>query len=613
LATTDPAPPTPSAAQAEPPLRRVDGIELVGEYKDSGFKTAPWLVRRSDGQVVQLPRLLYLIAEQADGRQSHEEIGAHVSEAMKRGVDAGAVSLLAENLRTLGVLTAADGSSPILQKVDPLLALKFRAAVVPERLTNALTTVFRPLFRAPVVIVVVLALLAVDVWLLGFHGISPGLRAVIYHPALGLLLLGGVVAATAFHEIGHATACRYGGARPGVMGVGIYIVWPAFYTDVTDAYRLSKAGRLRTDLGGIYFNAIFALAATALFAVTGFEPLLLLVLIQNFTMIQQLLPLVRLDGYYIISDLTGVPDMFARVKPVLQSFLPGRPADDRVSELKPWVRRVVTAYVVTVVPLLLLSFVLMILHAPRAFATAYDSAGVQWDKVTGAESTLTGIAGGLQLAALLLPSAGIALTVMRVGRQAGAGAWAWSAGEPLRRGAVAAVAAAGLGLAAFTWWPNGDYRPIQPGERGTVAGALESIVHVPSGRPALSPQQAENLGGAPSERDVINKEAVRNSAAAGKPDERKPGASDPRATPQTGEATATATPRARATATASPAATASAAPSQPGATPQPPASAQATPAPTTAATAVPTQTAVPTATPTATATGTAAATATPTP
>ena len=44
------------------------------------------------------------------------------------------------------------------------------------------------------------------------------------------------------------------------MGVGIYIVWPAFYTDITDAYRLGKGGRLRADLGGMYFNAIFALA-----------------------------------------------------------------------------------------------------------------------------------------------------------------------------------------------------------------------------------------------------------------------------------------------------------------------------------------------------------------
>ena len=40
--------------------------------------------------------------------------------------------------------------------------------------------------------------------------------------------------------------------------MGIYIVWPAFYTDVTDAYRLPRRARLRIDLGGIYFNAVVA-------------------------------------------------------------------------------------------------------------------------------------------------------------------------------------------------------------------------------------------------------------------------------------------------------------------------------------------------------------------
>ena len=47
---------------------------------------------------------------------------------------------------------------------------------------------------------------------------------------------------------------------PGVMGAGLYLVWPAFYTDVTDSYRLGRAGRLRTDLGGLYFNAIVVVA-----------------------------------------------------------------------------------------------------------------------------------------------------------------------------------------------------------------------------------------------------------------------------------------------------------------------------------------------------------------
>jgi putative peptide zinc metalloprotease protein len=493
--------PVAAAPAGEPPPRLADGIELVGEYPDSGFKEPPYIARRTDGQVIQLPKLLYQLAEHVDGRRSYDEIGEALSVAIGRGVTGDMVKMLAdEQLRPLGVLAAPDGSSPPLQKADPLLALNFRTAVIPEGFTRTLTTIFKPLFLPPIVIAVVGGLLVLDYWLLFEHGIASSLRAAIYNPALLLGLLGCVVLATAFHEIGHATACRYGGAKPGVMGVGIYIVWPAFYTDVTDAYRLGRGGRLRTDLGGVYFNAIFALVTAGLYFATGFEPLLLVILVQNMAIIQQLLPLLRLDGYYIISDLTGVPDMLSRIKPVLSSLIPGRKPSDRVTELKPWVRGVVTAYICTIVPVLILVTVMMVLHAPRAFATAYDSFGVQWDRVAGASGLVAGAAGAVQLATLVLPCLGMVLTSGRVGRRVCGSAWRWSEGEPVRRGVLGAGGLAAAGMAAFIWWPNGEYRPIQPTERGTVQAAVRSLSAVPTGRPALTPQRERELGGAPTER-----------------------------------------------------------------------------------------------------------------
>ena len=71
-----------------------------------------------------------------------------------------------------------------------------------------------------------------------------------------------------FHEFGHAAAARTGRRTPGAMGAGLYLVWPAFYTDVTDSYRLGRGGRVRTDLGGLYFNAIVAVAVAGIWWVT---------------------------------------------------------------------------------------------------------------------------------------------------------------------------------------------------------------------------------------------------------------------------------------------------------------------------------------------------------
>jgi putative peptide zinc metalloprotease protein len=488
--------------------RLADGIELIGEYEGSGFKEAPYIARRGDGQTIQLTQLLHLVAEHCDGQRDMREIAARVSEAFGRKVSAGNVEFLVEQkLRPLGVLAEPDGSSPELDKPQQLLALKFRTALVPERYTNVVTTLFKPLFLPPVVLAVVAGLIALDVWVFGIHGIGAGVRAAVYQPWLLLVFFGAVVVATAFHEIGHATACAYGGARPGVLGAGVYVVWPVFYCDVTDAYRLGKAGRLRTDMGGIYFNAIFALATAGLYAVTGFEPLLLIIVLQNFAILQQLMPLLRLDGYYIVSDLTGVPDILNRVRPILASLVPRRAPDPKVAELKPWVRVAVTAYIVALIPVMLFALVMMVLSAPRVVATAYDSLGVLGNKFSAALDAGKGVnaaASGLQMAALVLPVAGMTATSGRIGRRIVGGALSWSAGDAVRRSALVALLAGGIGLAAFTWWPNGEYRPIQPGERGTVASGVRAISAVPSGRPALTRQDQRALDGAPAVRDHGN-------------------------------------------------------------------------------------------------------------
>ena len=86
------------------------------------------------------------------------------------------------------------------------------------------------------------------------------------------------------------------------------------------ANRLGRAGRLRTDLGGVYFNAIFALLAGGVYFATGEEAALLAASVQYVIILQQLLPLLRFDGYYVLSDLTGVPDILSRIKPIFRSL-----------------------------------------------------------------------------------------------------------------------------------------------------------------------------------------------------------------------------------------------------------------------------------------------------
>jgi putative peptide zinc metalloprotease protein len=471
-------------------------VELIGEYEGSGYKEPPSLVRRGDGQVIQLTPLLYAVAEQADGSRHYDELASAVGAAIGRRVTADNIRFLIEDrLAPLGVLTGPDGSQPDVQKSDPLLALKFRTAVIPERVANAVGRLFMPLFRAPVVAAVLVALVVADAWLFLHHGVAQAVRQSVYHPGLFLPLFLAVVLSAAFHEIGHASACRFGGAQPGKMGCGLYLAWPAFYTDVTDAYRLGKRARLRTDLGGVYFNVVVVLLTVGAYLLTGFEPLLLLVVIQHFEIVHQLLPIVRLDGYYIVADFTGVPDLFNRIGPILRSLVPGRPPDERVTVLKRWVRVAVTAWVVVVVPLLLFQLLMVMIHLPRILGTAWDSAAKQWHVAAKAFSgghSLNGVVAGLELLLLALPVIGIVLMVERVFQKGGQWTWAHTEGKPvLRMGALAAGAGL-LALLAMAWVPSHNYDPIKKGERGTLAEGVAAVRELPTGHgPLVSERRAQ--------------------------------------------------------------------------------------------------------------------------
>src|SRR5215207_10236910 len=106
-AEVPPASAAPTRSRAEG-LRRADGIELIGEYEDSGFKEPPLLARRADGQVVQLTELLYEVAKASDGRRDVHDIAAVVGERTGRSVNADNVTVLAQKqLRPLGVLALA--------------------------------------------------------------------------------------------------------------------------------------------------------------------------------------------------------------------------------------------------------------------------------------------------------------------------------------------------------------------------------------------------------------------------------------------------------------------------------------------------------------------------
>jgi putative peptide zinc metalloprotease protein len=226
--------------------------------------------------------------------------------------------------------------------------------------------------------------------------------------------------------------------------------------------------------------------ATALaWWVTGYDAVLLLVVTQLVQMLRQLLPFVRFDGYHVLADLTGVPDLFHRIGPTLKSLVPWRSTDARASDLLPWARAVVTTWVLIVVPFFAFTLAMMLLKVPRVVGTALVNADLQRHEMSAAAhqgDLLAATARGLAMVVVILPVLASAVLLVRLGRTTATSVWRRTDGHPVRRAGAGALACALIAALAWAWWPQpGRYRPIESWEGGTLAQFVPGLARPAAG------------------------------------------------------------------------------------------------------------------------------------
>lgn len=147
------------------------------------------------------------------------------------------------------------------------------------------------------------------------------------------LVLAVFVIVKMFHEAGHAIAARYLGAECHEAGVMLLLLTPVLYTNVTDAWLLDRKSRLLITAAGILVEIVLASLAAILwfFASPGMLKSLLanMMVICTFgTILFNGNPLLRYDGYFLLVDAIGQPNLAQRsshrVRELLEDLLLGR-------------------------------------------------------------------------------------------------------------------------------------------------------------------------------------------------------------------------------------------------------------------------------------------------
>ena len=200
-------------------LRPAEGLRLLGEYQGSGFAEPRYLVRRGDGQVIQLSRLMYLVVTAitdggAAGGWDADRVAARVTDDLGREVTAENVRyLVAGKLAPLGmVLTGEPGQDPAAQagipqqvpRVNLLLGLRIRGVLLRPRAAGAVGRALAWLHYPMLVVPVLAGFAAFEAWLFAVHGAIGPLLGVLRQPVLFIAVAGLTLASLVFHEFGHA-------------------------------------------------------------------------------------------------------------------------------------------------------------------------------------------------------------------------------------------------------------------------------------------------------------------------------------------------------------------------------------------------------------------------
>lgn len=146
-------------------------------------------------------------------------------------------------------------------------------------------------------------------------------------PRYWLLWIATIAAVKCIHELAHALACKHFGGRCHEIGVMLLAFVPCLYCDVSDAWRLSsKWQRIAVSSAGMIVELL--IAALALLCWWNTEPGLLqlwclsvVIVCSVGTVLINANPLLRYDGYYILSDLLEVPNLATRSRGLLADRL----------------------------------------------------------------------------------------------------------------------------------------------------------------------------------------------------------------------------------------------------------------------------------------------------
>lgn len=215
----------------------------------------------------------------------------------------------------------------ILSRIANPMAMRF-PLVDPDKFLEKILPLFRPVFtRLGMIAWVITILFAAVLVVMNWGPLTSNLsdRVLSANNILFLLVLYPII--KSIHEIGHGLAVKVYGGEVHEMGIMLLIFMPVPYVDAS-ASSAFKSRWQRAVVGGAGVMVESLLAATALFIWLEAEPGVFRTIAFNVMLLGGVStvlfngnPLLRFDGYYVLSDILNIPNLGTRANRYLTYLL----------------------------------------------------------------------------------------------------------------------------------------------------------------------------------------------------------------------------------------------------------------------------------------------------
>jgi putative peptide zinc metalloprotease protein len=307
-------------SDAYPELRQDLVVSQTGQGEDIAYVIKDPVTRK----FFRLKAPEYFIARRFDGSTSLEEIAAAYERQFDALLSRSSLEQFVNRMRELCLLERGLSKREIagLQRkagiesrlLNRLLQLRLRA-VDPDGLLRAVLPWTRFFFTWQFVVATsVLTLAAVGITIFRWDMYTAQARALVRPGAIPTFVLVAMVV-TVLHELAHGLACRHYGGEVHEIGFLLIYLVPAFYCNVSDAWLFpEKSKRIWVSAAGTFFQVlIYAVAAILWLFVDPASRLsqvcAMTIAVAGLTALFNFNPLIKLDGYYMLSDYLEIPNL----------------------------------------------------------------------------------------------------------------------------------------------------------------------------------------------------------------------------------------------------------------------------------------------------------------